>query len=247
MFNHACGNFGGSPNGWGWKEPLKIAEVVAQVCVQLIFNISKDGDSTNSLGKLIFSFPYVEMQFPVFQFVPISSCVFSPLSSLHPPIRYLYTLRSPQAFFAHRMLQSLNHPCGSLLDSLQYVHVSTAGEPSAPDNMSPGSPPAMGWQRLGWTLTFLHHENALLAYAQRGVHHWWSYCLAFNMQDLILPFEVSVDLFLQLLQVLLSLSTTIWSINLSSRFCNLQARQGLSLKVLVLQNNRSTYSLNFID
>jgi len=53
-------------------------------------------------------------------------------SSLHPPFRYLHTLiRSPlsllqvkqsqlfQPFLTEEMLQSLNHLCGPLLDSLQ--------------------------------------------------------------------------------------------------------------------------------
>lgn len=58
------------------------------------------------------------------------------LSSLHSPFRYLYTLMNShplgplhssqlsQPFLIAQMLQSLHHPCGPFLDSLQYVHVS---------------------------------------------------------------------------------------------------------------------------
>jgi len=58
------------------------------------------------------------------------------LSSLHSPFRYLCTLirsslrllqaeqsQLPQPFIMGEMLQSLNHLCGPLLDSLQHVHV----------------------------------------------------------------------------------------------------------------------------
>jgi len=118
-----------------------------------LLNISKEGDSTASLGNLCQCSVTAKKCFLMFRgnLLCLSLCplplVLSlgatekslALSSLHPPFRYLYTLlrhtppsllfsrlNSPSShyFLAGAMLQSLHHLNGPSLDSLQYVHVS---------------------------------------------------------------------------------------------------------------------------
>ena len=101
---------------WEWFRPTPCSEQspweqVAQTCVQLALNISKDGDCTRSLGDLFQCLTTLTVKrtfltdYPVFQCVPIASC---PLTGHHweesgsvfisPSFRYLCTLlRSPRA------------------------------------------------------------------------------------------------------------------------------------------------------
>ena len=118
------------------------------------FRISKEGNSKASLGKPcqclvtlpVKAFPDVQGEPPVFQFVPIAS---GPLTEPHckepgsvlfapyfqvfiymnmiPPTPSLLQAEQSQLsqpFLIGELLQSLNHACGSLWDSLQYAHIS---------------------------------------------------------------------------------------------------------------------------
>ena len=108
-----------SQSGWGRKGGSggQLVQPPAQAgppraTSRRLLNISKDGESTTSLGNLCQClvtshsqkvFPDVQREPPVFQFVPIASCPVTgyhwkglALSSSHPPFRYLYTfMRSP--------------------------------------------------------------------------------------------------------------------------------------------------------
>ena len=117
-----------------------------------------------------------------------------PLSSSLTTVRYLYTSartlkpsflqdtqsKCSQPFLTCEVLQSLHRPCGPLLDTLQYVHVSL--EPGSPElgpalQLWPHQCWVVGKDHLPWpadntpnsaldAIGILCHEGALLAYGQ---------------------------------------------------------------------------------
>ena len=117
----------------------------------------------------------------MFEFLPISLCLFtghhwenSGSTCFTPPIRYLYTLtwspepsllwpeQSPlsQPPLIRQMLQALSHLCGSLLNLLQWVHVSLVlGSPALGTGLQAcltrteqgeRSHPLSCWQHYAW-------------------------------------------------------------------------------------------------
>lgn len=115
-----------------------------------VLNISKNGDSTTSLGNLFWGsvtfsgkkkktnhkggFSMFKWNFPYFRWcalplvLSLGNTKSLPTSSLLPLVRYLHTLvRSPLSFFLLRLSQSLPYKrCsipGVTLDLLQYCHV----------------------------------------------------------------------------------------------------------------------------
>jgi len=182
-----------SQNGWGWTGPWGVIwlntptkqdhiKPVARDDVQIAFEYLQGWRLHNLFGQTVpvldhpdskIVFPNVQMDHPVFQFVPIVSgpitghhwkkpgpILFAPLFQMFIDIKKItlsLLFSGSQSFLKGQMLQSLNEFSGSLLDSFQYVHVSAVlGSPelyiATPYVASPvlsrgeGSPPLTCWQ-----------------------------------------------------------------------------------------------------
>jgi len=179
-----------------------------------LLSASKDADATTSLGNLCQCLVTLTVKKCFLMFRGNLLCFsLCPLPlvlslgttkksldpSLHPPFRYWSTLiRSPEPsllqaeqpkisepFLTGEMLQSFNHLCGPLLDSVQYVHFSLvlgSSELHVALQMGPHqcwvegkdhrSPPASSTplDAAQDTISRLCRKDALLAYVQLGVH-----------------------------------------------------------------------------